>query len=195
MATKIAVVYSSKHGHVRTIAQRLAEIAAVRRVECEIADVRASRDLLEGCDAAIIAGSVHFDRHAGRLRRFVERKLFWLSRHPSAFVSVSGAAGSLEGGPKAEGYLRNFLRITGWQPDMSLSAAGAVLYTKYGWVTRLMMKFASRTAGRADDPKYDVVYTNWKSLDEFMHQFLDSLERHATVARPQTRSLVPESVF
>ncbi|HEU4889706.1 MAG TPA: flavodoxin domain-containing protein [Thermoanaerobaculia bacterium] len=182
MATKIAIVYSSKHGHVRAIAERLAGIAAVRHIECSVTDVRLAGDALATCDAAIVAGSVHFGRHARPLRRFVERKLEWLSAIPSAFLSVSGSAASLEGIDKANQYIDDFVRGTGWQPDMTLSAAGAVLYTKYDPLTRLMMKFASRTAGRETDTSRDVVYTNWIVVDEFMHQFIDTLERHARAA-------------
>jgi len=175
---RIAIVYSSKHGHVRTIAERLAEIAAVRHVECSLTDVRSAGEPFEACDAAVIAGSVHFGRHARVLRRFVARKLPWLSANPSAFLSVSGSAASLEGAAEAEKYIHNFLQTTGWQPDLTLSAAGAVLFTKYDPLTRLIMKFASRTAGRATDTSRDVVYTNWLAVDDFMHHFIDSLERH-----------------
>src|ERR1051326_5571173 len=101
---KIAVVYSSKHGHVRAIAERLAEIAATRHIECEVTDVRSAREPLAGCDAAIVAGSVHFGRHARTLRRFVERKLTWLAANPSAFISVSGSAASLEDASEAQKY-------------------------------------------------------------------------------------------
>jgi menaquinone-dependent protoporphyrinogen oxidase len=179
MAGKIAIVYSSKHGHVRAIAERLAEIASVRHVECGVVDVRAAANVLASCDAAVIAGSVHFGRHARALRRFVERKLAWLSSNPSAFLSVSGSAASLEGIPKANQYIDDFVRVTGWKPDLTLSAAGAMLFTKYDPLTRLMMKFAARTAGREADASRDVVYTNWHAVDDFMHQFIDTLERHA----------------
>lgn len=175
---KIAILYSSKHGHVRTIAERLADIAAIRRIECTVVDVRLAEETLDHCDAVIIAGSVHFGRHARPLRRFVERNLPWLSANPSAFVSVSGSAASRDGAAEAEKYIHDFLRATGWNPDRFLSAAGAVLFTKYGPLTRLIMKFASRTAGREADTSRDVVYTNWATVDDFMHQFIDSLERH-----------------
>lgn len=186
---KIAIVYSSKHGHVRAIAERLARIAAVRHLESEVADVRSAGDVLDGCHAAVVAGSIHFGRHAAPLRRFVERSLSWLSSHPSAFVSVSGAAASLEGADEANKYIQDFLRSTEWHPDRMLSAAGAVLFTKYDPLTRLIMKFASRTAGRKTDTSRDVVYTNWVAIDDFMHQFIDSLERHARASGEKKRAL------
>lgn len=180
MATKIALVYASRHGHVRAIAERLASIAAVRRVPCVVVDVKQAQGrALDGCDAVVIAGSIHFGHHARALRNFVKRRLPWLSSIPTAFVSVSGAAAALDGRAKAEEYIDDFMRVTGWKPDLRLSLAGAVLYTQYGAVTRLMMKFASRTAGRDTDTTRDYVYTNWSEADQFMHAFIDTLERYA----------------
>ncbi|HEX6096279.1 MAG TPA: flavodoxin domain-containing protein [Thermoanaerobaculia bacterium] len=189
MATKIALVYASRHGHVRAIAERLAIIAAIRRVPFVIVDVKeAHGNALDGCDAAVIAGSVHFGRHAAALRRFVARRLRWLSSIPTAFVSVSGSAAALDGRAKAEEYIDDFVRATGWQPDLRLSLAGAILYTKYGPITRLMMKFASRTAGRDADTTRDQVYTNWSEADQFMHEFIDTLERHAHAVEEKQRA-------
>ena len=183
MSTKIAVVYASKHGHVRTIAERLAAVAATRDAVCRLIDVQAAGPAsLDGYDGVIIAGSVHFGRHATKLRRFVARKLAVLSWLPTAFISVSGSAAAVQGMPQAEQYLREFLRVTAWQPDITLCAAGAMLYTKYDPITRLMMKFAARTAGRATDTTRDHVYTDWATIDDLMHLFLDTLERHARKA-------------
>lgn len=189
MATKIALVYASRHGHVRAIVERLASIAAIRRVPCLVVDVRqAHGSALDGCDAAVIAGSVHFGHHAPVLRKFVTRKLAWLSSIPTAFVSVSGSAAALDGRAKAEEYIDDFIRVTDWEPDLRLSLAGAVLYTKYGAITRLMMRFASRTAGRDTDTTRDYVYTNWSEADQFMHEFIDTLERHAHAVQEKQRA-------
>ncbi|HEX7831005.1 MAG TPA: flavodoxin domain-containing protein [Thermoanaerobaculia bacterium] len=189
MSPKIALIYASRHGHVRAIAEHLASVAAVRRVDCVMIDVKQARlDVLDDYDAALIAGSVHFGRHAGPLRRFVTRNLSRLSSMPSAFVSVSGSAASLEGRVQAEEYIDAFVRVTRWTPDLRVSVAGAVLYTKYGFLTRLMMKFASRTAGRDTDTTRDVVYTNWIEVEQFMHTFVDTLERHAHAVRELVRA-------
>jgi menaquinone-dependent protoporphyrinogen oxidase len=180
MMAKIAIVYASRHGHVRAISEQLAAIAALRGVECTLYEVAAARhgQLTEDCDAVVIAGSVHFGRHARVLRRFVKGKLAVLSSVPSAFLSVSGSAVALEGRTKAEEYITDFIRVTGWQPDLTLSVAGALLYTKYDPITRLVMKFASRIAGRGTDTSRDYDYTNWPAVDAFMHQFIDTVERH-----------------
>lgn len=187
MALKIAIIYASRHGHVRAIVGQLAAIAALRRAECTLYDAaaRQHRDMTDDCDAVVIAGSVHFGRHARVLRRFVERKLTLLSSVPSAFLSVSGSAATLDGRAKAEEYVTAFLRVTGWRPDLTECVGGAVLYTKYDPITRLVMKFASRTAGRGTDTSRDYDYTNWSAVDAFMHQFVDTIERHRHAAMEQ----------
>lgn len=187
MALKIAIVYATRHGHVRAIAEQLAATAALRGVQCAPHEVAAAqhRDVIEGCDAVLIAGSVHFGQHTRALRRYVKRKLALLSVMPSAFLSVSGSAASLEGRLKAAAYIKDFIRITGWQPDLTLPVAGAILYTRYDPITRLMMKFASRIAGRGTDTSRDYDYTNWPIVDGFMHQFIDTIERHTRVSGEQ----------
>jgi menaquinone-dependent protoporphyrinogen oxidase len=181
---KIAVVYSSWHGHVRDIAARLETITAVRGWTTRVIDARTARlQKLTDCDAAVIVGSVHFARHSRALRRFVQDKKIWIATVPSAFLSVSGAAISLDGREKALEYITDFLHVTGWKPDVILPVAGAVAFTRYDPLTRMMMKFSSRTAGRECDTSRDYVYTNWLQVDQFMHQFVDTLERYERAPR------------
>lgn len=191
MLPKIAVVYSSKHGHVREIAERLAANATAHEAACSVVDARRAGVFgPDRCGGIVIAGSVHFGRHSRALRRFVERNRQWLSTVPSAFISVSAAAASLDGRAEAEQYMEDFFRVTGWRPDSALSAAGALQYTKYDPLTRLMMRFASRTAGRETDLTRDHVYTDWNELDQFMDEFVGTLERSTHADTPFSRAAV-----
>lgn len=183
MALKIAIVYASWHGHVRAIAEHLASIGALRGAECTLYDAAKTAPAdITACDAVLIAGSVHFERFQRSLRRFVERRLTLLSSVPSAFLSVSGSAAALGGRAKAEEGVADFIKATGWQPDLTECVGGALLYTKYDPFTRLAMKFASRIAGRGTDTSRDYDYTNWANVDAFMHLFVDTVERHTRAA-------------
>jgi menaquinone-dependent protoporphyrinogen oxidase len=188
MVSRIAVVYATCHGHVREIASYLANVAAIRGMECTPFDVTAAEKsgAPAGFDGLIVAGSVHFARHQRSLGRFVRRESpRWTM--PTAFVSISSSAATLEGRGKAQQYAREFLRDTGWQPDSIFLAAGALPYTRYDPLTRLAMKFASRIAGLGTDVTRDYVYTNWNLVDAFMHDFIDRVERYTS-----TRSETPD---
>jgi menaquinone-dependent protoporphyrinogen oxidase len=189
MALTIAIVYASWHGHVRAIAEHLAGVGALCGAQCALYDVTEGvPEDIASYDAVLITGSVHFARFAAPLRRFVERRRALLSEVPSAFLSVSGSAAALDGRAKAEEAVAEFLRVTGWKPDLTECVGGAVLYTKYDPITRLAMRFASRIAGRDADTSRDYDYTNWANVDAFMHLFVEIVERH-TRAAAERRSL------
>jgi menaquinone-dependent protoporphyrinogen oxidase len=189
MTRKVAIIYSSWHGHTRAIAEHLAGVAAVHNIiamPCDVHTAKRTGVLIE-CDAAILVGSVHFGVHHRKLRDFVKTSAARLSAIPSAFVSVSGAAASIDGREKAVGYMLQFLESTGWKPDLKIFVAGAVLYTRYDALTRITMKYASAFAGRGTDTKHDYVYTDWFVLDEFMNTFIGTMDRAALVSPPARR--------
>ena len=105
-----------------------------------------------------------------------------LGEVPSAFLSVSGAAAAPQGQREAESYRDAFLARTGWRPDMSACVGGALLYTKYSWLTRTMMRFASRVAGRPTDTSRDYDLTDWRVVDGFADDLLNLMVRFAATA-------------
>ena len=178
---KIAIVYSTWHGHTREVAEHIATLAQMDDLTPLLRDVRHARSVLDEADAAVIAGSVHFGRHHTALRRFITRNRTRLSEIPSAFVSISGAAASIEGRAKATAYMNDLLEATGWDPDQKIVIGGALVYSRYDPLTRMAMKFASRIAGRGTDTTRDYDYTDWFVLGEFANLFLETLERSRKV--------------
>ena len=61
-----------------------------------------------------------------------------------------------------------FLGDTGWHPCRTSAVAGALVYSKYNFVVRYIMKRIARQAGGDTDTSKDYVYTDWKRLDEFV---------------------------
>ena len=189
MSRKIAIVYSTWHGHTREVAEHMAGVASLHGIVATPCNVqRASRTrVLDSADGAIVLGPVHFGRHSRALRTFVTEHLSRLSEIPSAFVSVSGAATSIDGHGKALSYMLGFLEATGWKPDQSVSVAGALLYTRYDPITRMAMKYASAFAGRGTDTSRDYVYTDWFVLDELVNAFVGRMDRAALVSTAAAR--------
>ena len=175
MNNTLAIFYASLHGQAEKIARRIGDVAAIHGANVVIFDVRdpaVAKFNAENYAAAILVSSVHFGRHSRAATTFVSRKLAALSLISSGFVSVSGAAANLHGDEEAQRYLHRFLTATGWQPDSTLSAAGAVPYSRYGFLTRKLMQFASRVAGRDSDASRDYEYTDWFAVEDFTRRFL-----------------------
>ena len=127
--------------------------------------------------------------HAGGYQRAVMR---WLTRmgtrlwgRPTAFVSV--CLGVLEHKAPVDAQLaailKRFLSKAGWQPDDTKIVAGALPYSKYGFVRRFVMRKIVEKAGGDTDTSRDYEYTDWDDLRAFV---LDFAQRHITepIRRP-----------
>lgn len=174
MSNAVAVLYATWHGQAEKVARHIGDVAFMHGVHARVENVRALPAVfaLDDYAGVIFVGSVHFGRHPGALTNFARHHRTTLMRSSTAFVSVSGAAMSLHGEDEAQGYINKFVMNTGWQPDVTLSVAGAIPYTRYDFVTRGLMRFASRIAGRESDASRDYEYTNWFTVDHFVQEFL-----------------------
>lgn len=186
MEKPIAIVYATWHGQAEKVARRIADVACINGVETTAGEAHSPEAQAisnETHAAAIVVGSVHFGRHPASLRDFVLKKLAVLSTLPTAFVSVSGAAAALSGEKEARDHIEKFLTATGWDPDVRLPVAGAIPYSKYGFITRHLMQFSSRVAGRDSDITRDYEYTDWFAVDAFVRHFLMEVGAGRTSAR------------
>ena len=100
---------------------------------------------------------------------------------PSAFFSVSLTAASDQPEDQAEvrQYLDHFIQETGWHPDMIAHFAGALAYSKYGLVKRLVLQTIARRTHEPTDTSHDYELTDWGEVTHFAEAFT------AMVARPQ----------
>ena len=65
-----------------------------------------------------------------------------------------------------------FLAETGWHPTHIAAAAGALLYSKYNFVIRLIMKRISKKAGGPVDTSRDYEFTDWTRIDQLTEDLI-----------------------
>lgn len=182
----VLIVYGTTEGQTRKIAGRLAELAREYGHAATLADAASDTRIPRGrYDAVIVAASVHRLRHQASVARFVRGSLSWLAHVPTAFFSVSlSAAGKEE--RQREGARRcadAFLRETGWDPGMVRLVAGALAYTRYGFLTRWLMKWIAWREGGDTDTSRDHEYTDWEQLRRDVELFLTRAVPSGTVRR------------
>jgi menaquinone-dependent protoporphyrinogen oxidase len=121
---------------------------------------------------------VHKGKHQTCVQNFVKQNRAALDRLPTAFFSVSLAAHDRTKAAWKEvaGYIAKFAQQTGgWRPTKVGVFAGALLYTRYGFFTRWIMKKIARDRGSPDlDTSRDYVYTDWEAVRRFGEEFLDT---------------------
>lgn len=190
------VLYATRDGHTRRIAEHVAARLLARGLAVEVCDVghfEGSVDL-ELYSAAIVAASVHAGSHEREMVRFVEAHRADLEHMPSAFLSVSLSEAGAEdpaatparrakASEDVRGVVEAFLGDTGWSPARVQPVAGALLYTRYNWLVRFVMKRIARSAGASTDTSRDHVFTDWAALDRFVDDFVENVAAPRVEAR------------
>ena len=199
MPPHILVLYGTTHGQSRKIASAVATSLRAEGATVTLANVNeAWSDDPRDSTAVVVVAPVHAGRFPGGVRQWVRRHRMALDSRPAAFVAVCLAI--VHRTPKVDQDLRavldRFSTETGWRPRETKIVAGALKFTKYGWLTRWMMKRIVAKAGGDVDTSRDFEYTDWEDLHDFSVRFL----RQFNPARPQpidTRgsgSALPESL-
>jgi menaquinone-dependent protoporphyrinogen oxidase len=115
------------------------------------------------------------------MKEFVKRHLASLQLMPAVFLSVSlseaGAedpaatpARRAQSAADANKMIQAFLTETGWHPSHLHAVAGALMYTKYNFLIRFVMKRIARQAGASTDTSHDHDYTDWEGLDRILDE-------------------------
>ena len=96
-----------------------------------------------------------------------------LSGMPTALfqVSLTSTNPDEEHTAAAYGMVDELLSETAFTPDMVGLFAGALVYTKYGWLKRLVMRRISKKEGGQTDTSRDWEYTDWDAVDRFAGVF------------------------
>ncbi|MGE5802228.1 MAG: flavodoxin domain-containing protein [Gemmatimonadota bacterium] len=171
----ILIVYGTTDGHTRKIAQVLAEDLRAKRCSVDIMDAadNVRRVSPEGYHGVIVAASVHIGDYQKTVARWVRQHAAALSAVPSAFLSVSLAMLERRAQVRSEiiSIMERFLERCGWRPTITKMVAGALPYTRYGWLKRKMMKRIVAEAGGDVDTTRDYEYTDWIDLRHFAEDF------------------------
>jgi menaquinone-dependent protoporphyrinogen oxidase len=177
---RVGVFFATREGHTQRIAERIA--ADLRVLGFDVDLIAVQRPLpfsLKNYSAAVLAASVHAGSHEKEMVQFVKDQRPELERIPTAFLSVtlSEAGAEMEGKTSIEHaqfakdvdiMLGKFFQETKWHPTLAKPVAGALLYTRYNFLLRLIMRNIARKAGAATDTSRDYVYTDWVGLDKFV---------------------------
>ena len=175
--TRMLVVYGTTDGQTRKVALHLGIALRHAGVDADVIMASPTAAGPEGYAGVIVAASLI----AGKYQRNVRA---WLSRHapalrgkPTAFVSVCMMVRdtSTEAQRRLHGIMRDFVDSCGWMPSHLKPVAGALAYTRYGWLKRwLVKKMAARTGGPTDTSR-DHEFTDWNDLRAFAEKFAEGV--------------------
>ncbi|MCW9699865.1 MULTISPECIES: menaquinone-dependent protoporphyrinogen IX dehydrogenase [unclassified Avibacterium] len=163
---KTLILYSSCDGQTQKIAQFMAEklIAEVRSISDNVPD-------LAEFDRIIIGASIRYGHFNKLLYQFIEKNTALLNRKQTAFFGVNLTARKAgKDTPETNSYVKKFLQRIHWNPTLCAVFAGALLYPRYGWFDRMMIRFIMKITGGETDTSKEIEYTDWQKVDKFAEQ-------------------------
>jgi menaquinone-dependent protoporphyrinogen oxidase len=165
----VPVFYATREGHTRRVAERLVAVFRDRGFTSRAIDVAsADADYVDWgrVRAAVVGASLHAHRHQRSADAFVRQHGGDLNGHPSAFFSVSLSAASARPEERAAAaqLAQAFPAACGWHADETVCVAGRLAYTRYGVLTRFIMKRIARREGAPTDTSRDHEFTNWDEV-------------------------------
>ena len=189
---RILIVYGTTEGHTRSVARRLAATVMAHGHTAVVDDATEAHVATDGYDACIVCASIHQGRHQAAVAHFVRANLSFLDGVPTAFFSVSltAALPDAEHQAEARSLAEAFARETGWRPGHIFLVAGALKYTEYDFMKRLLMRLIAQRRGGDTDTSRDFEYTDWQQLREDTAVFL-SASRLAMERRVATGEMMP----
>lgn len=175
----VLVAYGSVEGQTRKIARHMSGSVQSRGHDVTIFDAADLEDVdMDLFDAAIIAAPVHMGAFHPAIVDWVGKNSAELDKLPSGFVSVSLGAASPFPEEQAEiaKLADDLFARTKWHPDSVHHAAGALRYTKYDFLKRMLMKYIAGKEGGSTDTSEDHEYTDWDALDAFVGEVLQKVK-------------------
>lgn len=174
-ARRILILYGTSYGQTARIAGRLAELLTIAGNAVTLVDGDEARDdlSLAGFDGVMVGGSLVIGQHQRCVRRFVRAHVAALNAMPCAFFSVSASAASPSPRGRADALrcLERLLHETGFRPAISETVAGAIAYTRYGWITRWIMRRIAAKEGGPTDSSRDHELTDWAQVERLAQRF------------------------
>lgn len=171
---KLMIVYATTEGHTRSVAKFLEENAEKMGITAGLFDATVKPPSPEEFDSVIIAGSIHAGKYQASIEHFVREHHETLNQMNSIFVSVSltAATDETESWKELKQQTEDFLKGAEWNPKHVEYTAGALLYTKYDYLKRFIMRMISKKAGGDTDTSKDHVYTDWDQLKTVLNQVM-----------------------
>lgn len=177
------VVYASRSGCTRRLAEGMADRVRTLGHEVQIQDVRTEAlPLLERYAGVLLAASVHLGHHERGMVRFVRSRRGELDGVPTVFFSVSLTEATVEDVRRPDQerldarravskILEGFVLETGWRPQRAVPVAGALADPGHWPLTRFLMWAVARQT-LLDDVVREVTFTDRAALNREVDQLV-----------------------
>lgn len=180
----ILIVYATREGQTKRVAEHIVATMLRHGTSAQLLEATDKQELdLTQYALVVLAASVHMGKHQPEMIAFVKKHKAALLDMPTVFLSLSLSEAAVENPDnppeqrakahaEVERMIDDFFAATDFRPTAHKAVAGALVYSKYNWLIRIVMKRIARAEGGSTDTSTDHDYTDWADLDAFIANLL-----------------------
>lgn len=170
----VLIVYASREGQTRAIANRISEHlreAGLVVTRVDAADRAATESIdLERHDLLVFGASLHAGGLEREIRAFVQAHAQQIEKRPRSFFLVSLSAATKDPRVRAE-FLADARRKLNRQIPVVFEdtemIAGALRYSKYPLPLKWLMRRIAAEAGEETETSRDYEFTDWEQVERY----------------------------
>tara|TARA_B100000686_G_C16408505_1_gene770989 strand:- start:18 stop:542 length:525 start_codon:yes stop_codon:yes gene_type:complete len=165
---KRLIIYSTTDGQTKLICERIKQLSKYKNEIKIISIDQTNNEDLSFYDIIIIGASIRYGKHNSKVLDFVKNNKEILVKKKSAFFSVNVVARKEEKNlPETNPYLKKFLKLSSWSPNILAVFAGKIDYPKYGFFDKQIIRLIMFITSGPTDVNRSYEFTDWVKVDEF----------------------------
>ena len=170
---KILIIYSTTDGHTKLICDYIAN-KSKKKSEIQLISLNDVKSLdLSLYETIIIGASIRYGKHQPELYEFIQGNLEILKNIKASFFSVNVVARkSNKDSPETNPYVKKFLKLSNWQPEVLGVFAGKIDYPKYRFVDKQIIRLIMWFTKGPTNTSGVYEFTDWEKVDEYIHKVL-----------------------
>ena len=193
--SSVGIIFSTSEGQTRKVAETLGSHLRSMGYAVEVMDVKEAKNAgsLERFGGILLGAPIHAGSYPKKMRRFIAAHHAALEVRVTGFFSVSLTASEEgEGAQETQrGYVEELMKETLWMPDVVASFAGALPFTRFGFLKKKLMQRITAERGQVLDTERDYEYTNWEDVRAFAELFSYMVEEVEGTKRDRPLGSVP----
>ena len=171
--SRVLILYGTTDGHTRVIAEAIGDTMRLSGVDADVILAGSADPSPASYAGVIVAASIQAGGYQKTVQQWVRAHARELDELPTAFVSA--CLSIVNPSPKVmadlDAIVSRFMKTTSWNPPRVKHVAGALLYTRYNFIKRWVMKRIAASQGGATDTTKDYDYTDWQDVKKFAEEF------------------------
>jgi menaquinone-dependent protoporphyrinogen oxidase len=170
---KAVIIYSTTDGQTKRICEFLIQKLKTK-MHIDLFSIDEIDQIeLKFYDKIIVGASIRYGKHSSKLFKFVEENIDVLKTKFTAFFTVNVVARK-EGKntPDTNPYMKKFLQLSIWKPNLLGVFAGKIDYPSYKFTDKHIIRLIMYITKGPTDTSGTFEFTNWKSVEDFSDQLL-----------------------